>query len=186
MLAGIATVLGGVAAPLPSQAGILEGTVSWWKDRKKENSFKLIAPLKVAQQRLEAAAGKLKEEASPVEVLQLVRSSSLNCYVYEALPGDSFETRTSLFTQSNNFGSDPCTFRIIIKNAVAFAPPADKDRGADLLNSLILSYQKLDSELEAAADGGAEARDRAQQQLASTLQIAYAMEGFVREMFSAM
>jgi hypothetical protein len=31
--------------------------------------------------------------------LQLVRSSSLNCYMFEALPDDTFETRASLLTQ---------------------------------------------------------------------------------------
>jgi hypothetical protein len=31
--------------------------------------------------------------------LQLVRSSSLNCYLFEALPDDTFETRASLLTQ---------------------------------------------------------------------------------------
>lgn len=52
---------------------------------------------------------------SASDVLQLVRSSSLNCYAFEALPTDTLETRASLFTASSKL-SDPCTFRIIIKN----------------------------------------------------------------------
>ncbi|GIL46592.1 hypothetical protein Vafri_3550 [Volvox africanus] len=177
----------GVAVIPSSEAGVLDGTVEWWKARKRANSAKLIAPIKVAQQRLEAASAMLADgSGSMLEVLQLVRSSSLNCYLFEALPSDTLETRASLFTQSSNF-SDPCTFRIIIKNVVDFAPVDDKERGAQLLNSLILSYQKLDSELEAVAleSGGATdpaTAGKAAQQLAATLQLAYDVEGFVKEL----
>ncbi|EFJ40814.1 hypothetical protein VOLCADRAFT_99289 [Volvox carteri f. nagariensis] len=167
-------------------AGVLDGTVAWWKGRQRANSAKLIAPIKVAQQRLEAASAMLADgSGSMLEVLQLVRASSLNCYVFEALPTDTLETVASLMAQSSKI-SDPCTFRIIVKNVVDFASEDDKERGAQLLNSLILSYQKLDSELEAAAleSGGAAdpaVTGKAAQQLAATLQLAYGMEGFVKE-----
>ncbi|GLC43159.1 hypothetical protein PLESTB_000856800 [Pleodorina starrii] len=185
VLFGTLGLCGGALAP-PSHAGVLDGTVEWWKSRKRANSAKLIAPIKVAQQRLEAASVMLANgSGSMVDVLQLVRASSLNCYLFEALPTDTLETRASLFSQSSNL-SDPCTFRIIVKNVVDFASEEDKERGAQLLNSLILSYQKLDSELESAAldNGGATdpaAAGKAAQQLAVTLQLAYDMEGFVKE-----
>ncbi|KXZ53068.1 hypothetical protein GPECTOR_8g61 [Gonium pectorale] len=182
-LLGALAVFAGAAVD-PAQAGVLDGTVEWWKGRKRANSAKLIAPIKVAQQRLEAASAMLANgSGSAVDVLQLVRASSLNCYLFEALPGDSIETRASLVTQSSGL-SDPCTFRIVVKNAVDFASPADKERGAELLSSLILAYQKLDSELEAAALDGAtsSAAGKATAQLSATLQLAYQVEGFVKEM----
>ena len=43
-----------------------------------------------------------------------VRASSLNCYLFEALPGDGTETQASLITQQMQL-ADPCTFRLIIK-----------------------------------------------------------------------
>ena len=43
-----------------------------------------------------------------------VRASSLNCYLFEALPGDDTETQASLITQQMQL-ADPCTFRLIIK-----------------------------------------------------------------------
>lgn len=51
---------------------------------------------------------------------------------------------------------------------------------------MILSYQKLDSELEAVALESSSSMDaavsgKAAQQLAATLQLAYDMEGFVKE-----
>ncbi len=162
------------------------------------------------------------------EVLDLVRSSSLNCYVFEAREGDTLETKASLFTQvswhsrgASSAGvlpahppappprqpvtqlpalqvrplvslrrlqtsklSDPCTFRIIVKNTVDFASAEDKERGEALINNLILSYQKLDSQLEAEA-GGAEARpertSRVALQLAATLELTKELESFVKQ-----
>ncbi|GIL90697.1 hypothetical protein Vretifemale_18472 [Volvox reticuliferus] len=149
--------------------------------------YPVVPITQVAQQRLEAASTMLADgSGSMLEVLQLVRSSSLNCYLFDALPSDTLETRASLLTQSSKL-TDPCTFRIIIKNVVDFASTDDKERGAQLLNNLILSYQKLDSELEAAALESGVATDRATagkaaQQLAATLQLAYDVEGFVKEL----
>lgn len=45
---------------------------------------------------------------------QDVRASSLNCYLFEALEGDSTETRASLITQQLAL-ADPCTFRLVVK-----------------------------------------------------------------------
>ncbi|PNH04374.1 hypothetical protein TSOC_009467, partial [Tetrabaena socialis] len=192
LLGALAAIGFAAVAPPAAQAGLLEGGVEWWKGRRRANSAKLIAPIKVAQQRLQAASAMLADgSGSMLDVLQLVRASSLNCYMFEALPSDSLETRASLFTQSRQL-SDPCTFRIIIKNVVDFATDDDRERGAALLSSIILSYQKLDGELEAAvesglglglggAPGGVEAAGKAAKQLGATLQLAYEMEGFVKE-----
>lgn len=178
--------------PKVASAGILDGTVEWWKSRKRANSDKLIAPIKVAQQRLEKAGEMLTAAeangGNVLDVLQMVRASSLNCYVFEALPGDSLETRASLFTQTSNL-NDPCTFRIIVKNVVDFASDEDKARGGQLLNDIILSYQRLDGQLEAALESGGgaaggEAAGRAMAQLKTTLQLAYDMEAFVRQVLT--
>lgn len=52
--------------------------------------------------------------AAHPRTFQTVRASSLNCYLYEALPNDSFDTKASLFSIRQNL-SDPCT--------VSRAPP---------------------------------------------------------------
>jgi hypothetical protein len=56
----------------------------------------------VAQRRLQEASNLLTQGSQPEDitaVLQLVRSSSFNCYMFEALPDDTIETRASLLTQ---------------------------------------------------------------------------------------
>lgn len=189
-----ATAAAAAAAAPPAFAnGVLEDGVEWWKSRKRQNrGAKLIAPLKVAQRRLEEAAAMLEqaEAAAPgagaysgediTPVLQAVRASSLNCYLFEPLPGDSFETKASLFTIRQNL-SDPCTFRIIVKNAVDFGPADQAVRGFALLDDLVLSYQKLDSYLDSAREGSVEAMPKARAQLAGTLKLAYDMEAFVKQ-----
>ena len=63
---------------------------------------KLLNPLYVAQRRLQEASNLLTKGSQPEDitaVLQLVRSSSFNCYMFEALPDDTIETRASLLTQ---------------------------------------------------------------------------------------
>lgn len=39
------------------------------------------------------------DSSKVLEALQLVRASSLNCYMFEALPDDTIETKASLLTQ---------------------------------------------------------------------------------------
>ncbi|PNW74311.1 hypothetical protein CHLRE_13g602450v5 [Chlamydomonas reinhardtii] len=180
LLAGLA-VLAPALAPAAANAG---GVVEFWKGRQRANSAKFIAPIKVAQQRLETAASMLANGSSASDVLQLVRSSSLNCYAFEALPTDTLETRASLFTASSKL-SDPCTFRIIIKNVTDFTDPEEKAAGSALLDSLIRSYQLLDSELEAAVEGSGAGSGRAGQQLATTLAITQDVESFVKRLLSA-
>lgn len=80
------------------------GFIDWWKSRRTVNGgFKLLAPLYAAQQRLQQASDVLGAEAvgssELLAALQLVRASSLNCYMFEALPDDTIETKASLFTQ---------------------------------------------------------------------------------------
>lgn len=72
---------------------------------------KLLNPLYVAQQRLQAASDLLSQGTQPEELtaaLQLVRSSSLNCYMFEALPDDTIETRASLLTQKYELSVSSC------------------------------------------------------------------------------
>jgi hypothetical protein len=80
------------------------GFIDWWKSRRTANGgYKLLAPLYAAQQRLQQASDVLNAEAvgntELLEALQLVRASSLNCYMFEALPDDTIETKASLLTQ---------------------------------------------------------------------------------------
>jgi hypothetical protein len=80
------------------------GFIDWWKSRRTLNGgFKLLAPLYAAQQRLQQASDVLSAEEVGNEqllsALQLVRASSLNCYMFEALPDDTIETKASLLTQ---------------------------------------------------------------------------------------
>lgn len=54
--------------------------------------------------RLQEAKAILQQTSSPgpddlTAALQLVRSSSLNCYIFEALPTDNLDTKASLLTQ---------------------------------------------------------------------------------------
>jgi hypothetical protein len=55
-----------------------------------------------------------------------VRSSSLNCYIFDALEEDTIETKASLLSQEFKF-ADPCTFRLVVKNVTALSPPAIRD-----------------------------------------------------------
>jgi hypothetical protein len=57
---------------------------------------------------------------------QTVRASSLNCYIFEALEGDTIETKASLLSQEYRL-SDPCTFRLIVKNVTALSPPGVRE-----------------------------------------------------------
>jgi hypothetical protein len=80
------------------------GFIDWWKSRRTLNGgFKLLAPLYAAQQRLQQASDVLNVEdvgnEQLLSALQLVRASSLNCYIFEALPDDTIETKASLLTQ---------------------------------------------------------------------------------------
>ena len=71
-----------------------------------------------------------------------------------------------------------------MKNTVDFASAEDKQRGEELLSALILSYQKLDGELEAERGGGEQRPERTSRtalQLAGTLQLTRDLEGFVKE-----
>lgn len=90
---------------LPGTAAAENGYITWWKSRRTVNGgAKLLNPLYVAQRRLQEASDLLKQSSQlggeeVTAALQLVRSSSLNCYMFEALPDDTIETRASLLTQ---------------------------------------------------------------------------------------
>ncbi len=69
-------------------------------------------------------------------VLSQLRAASLNCYVYEAEAGlgqGGLEERASLLQQQLPL-SDPCTFRILHKNALTLVtdPAVEREAGASL------------------------------------------------------
>lgn len=94
---------------LPGTAAAENSYVTWWKSRRTVNGgAKLLNPLYVAQRRLRQASDLLEQSSQLggedlTAALQLVRSSSLNCYMFEALPDDTIETRASLLTQKYEF-----------------------------------------------------------------------------------
>jgi hypothetical protein len=168
------------------------GLVVFWKSRQSQNGgIKLLAPLRVAQRRLEEASTMLDSAASTkidaavgvdeeavAEVLQRVRASSLNCYAFDAFDYDTIETKASLFTQKFEL-SDPCTFRIVLKNVTNLEPAAIKQEAANKMDDLVLSYQRLDSALEMAREGDAGALPKAQQEIRTTMQVAADIESLV-------
>ncbi|KAF6262560.1 hypothetical protein COO60DRAFT_1293449 [Scenedesmus sp. NREL 46B-D3] len=159
------------------------GFIDWWKSRRTVNGgFKLLAPLYAAQQRLQQASDVLGAEAvgssELLAALQLVRASSLNCYMFEALPDDTIETKASLFTQKLSY---PCTFRIVLKNATDLEPAAVQDAAREKMELLVLAYQKLDDYLEMAREGSDDAVPKAREQLKATQLIAADIEAFVKQ-----
>lgn len=163
------------------------GFIDWWKSRRTVNGgYKLLAPLYAAQQRLQQASDVLSTEAvgstELLSALQLVRASSLNCYMFEALPDDTIETKASLLTQKFETKlSDPCTFRIVLKNATDLEPAAVQDVAREKMELLVLSYQKLDGYLEMAREGTDDAVPKAREQLKATQLIAADIEAFVKQ-----
>ncbi|KAJ9533724.1 hypothetical protein QJQ45_026820 [Haematococcus lacustris] len=173
-----------VARDAPASAGpIGDSIAAAWRSRQQANRDVIIAPIKVAQERLEAALLMLDGAQSPEQfatVLQAVRASSMNCYLYEALPDDSFETRASLVTQQLQF-SDPCTYRLIVKNVTGLSNEAEASKGSELVATLLRHYQKLDGELESVLQGsGAVGQQRVREQLGITLEVVGQLEQYVR------
>jgi gamma-glutamyl phosphate reductase len=76
--------------------------------------------------------------------------------------------------------SDPCTFRIVLKNVTDLEDAATQDTARQLMNQLVLSYQKLDALLDMWREGNAEAAPRAREQLRDTQLLAADVEAFVR------
>lgn len=111
-----------LAVGLPAAASLLSAgpaaaenvVAAFLKSRRTANGgAKLLNPLYVAQRRLQEASALLSQNAEPAAedlttALQLVRSSSLNCYIFEALPDDTFETRASLLTQKYELSVSSC------------------------------------------------------------------------------
>jgi hypothetical protein len=143
---------------------------------------KMLAPVRLARQRLQSAATflEINTPESFAAALQAVRTSSLNCYVFNALSDDSLETRASLVTQQFKL-SDPCTFRIVLKSATSYVAPVYKDLAYEMLGDLIVSYEQLDASLVKACAGDSTAAADAQAQLADTQRIAADIEQLLVE-----
>jgi|APGre2960657404_1045060.scaffolds.fasta_scaffold83863_2 hypothetical protein len=146
------------------RAAALSGPAEFWRSRQRANGgTKLLAPIRVAQRRLgEVAAALDAAGAEPTReavtgALQGLRAASLNCYIFEALPDDTFETRTSLATQA--FGiADPCTLRLVLKNVTSLEGPAVKAQAAGVVADAVAAFERADAALsEARATGGAAA-----------------------------
>lgn len=111
----VLSLQGHVAAEVDVRKAVANNFVDWWKSRRTQNGgAKLLNPIYVAQQRLQQAAellgnGSVNSEVA-TEALQLVRASSLNCFLFEPLESDTLETKASIMTQKLEL-SDPCTFR---------------------------------------------------------------------------
>lgn len=175
---------GPAAAEVDLKKAVASTFVDWWKSRRTINGgAKLLAPIYVAQQRLQQASELLNK--SPVdsdvalEALQLVRASSLNCFMFEPLESDTIETRASILTQKYEL-SDPCTFRIILRNVTDLEPETAQQAAKDKMDALVLSYQKLDAYLDMAREGNTEVIPKAQDELKTTMLIAADIEAFVK------
>lgn len=186
---GVLTLLSTTAVCIvpvrPCLANILEAPAAFWKSRQRQNGgIKLLAPLRVAQKRLNDAAQALENvtriDLAAAKALEMVRSSSLNCYEFEPDPEADLETRTSLFTQRYKL-SDPCTFRLILKNVTDLSSDDVKAHATEQLDTLIRSYQLLDSYLEMAREGNTKAFPLAREQLQVTLRDAVAIEVLVKD-----
>lgn len=118
-----------------------------------------------------------------------MRASSLNCYAYDGSAATTIEERASLFQQTylgggsnggRGGGTDPCTWRIIIRNVTTLEPPAKRQEGLGMAEELVRSYQLLDALVGEAADGRPGALDRARGQADVTLRLEREIEAFVR------
>ncbi|KAK9801403.1 hypothetical protein WJX73_006831 [Symbiochloris irregularis] len=100
----------------------------------------------------------------------MIRLASLNCYSFEALEGDSFDTRASLLQRKIGL-SDGCTFRLIAKNVTGLLPASKKKLKSDTtlrLEDLIRSYQLLDDRLSGAWRGDPTAMETVREALQAT------------------
>jgi hypothetical protein len=77
--------------------------------------------------------------------------------------------------------ADPCTFRIVLKNATDLEPAAVQDAAREKMELLVLAYQKLDDYLEMAREGSGDAVPKAREQLKATQLIAADIEAFVKQ-----
>uniref|UniRef100_A0A7S3QL94 Uncharacterized protein n=1 Tax=Dunaliella tertiolecta TaxID=3047 RepID=A0A7S3QL94_DUNTE len=162
-----------------------------WRDRQKANIDIYLAPIRLSIRKLTDASALLQESSSSSpgtvyqEALQVVRGSSLNCYLFDPTTDDSIETRASLATQQYKLGNaDTCTFRLIVKNATGLLPDEKRKEGEKLVEAIVMSFQKVDGQLDEATNGDEEVRQRAKEQLAVTLSLVRQLEAYVLEVLS--
>ncbi|GAX81642.1 hypothetical protein CEUSTIGMA_g9070.t1 [Chlamydomonas eustigma] len=201
-------LLEGLCHPSASQASLLGESLKGLllKAQRQDGGAKMLAPFIVAQQRLRQADSSLEAaaaiasrsvaEGSPSPMidtlpdltasLRAVRASSLNCYLFEALPGDDTDTRASLITQQINI-ADPCTFRLVVKNVVDFSSQDVKAQGSDLVQAAVTSYSKLDGQLLVAMQSHATIEDMqaAREALKETSKAVQDIQDFVAQVLKA-
>eukprot|EP00798_Chlamydomonas_sp_ICE-L_P018004 gene18004-24413_t len=188
-------IMGGVSLltlvqdPAPAEARTAVGMAlgEAWKNVQRQNGgMKILAPIRGAIEKLTEGGALLEVASTPEELtaaLKTIRGSSLNCYVFEALPTDDFATRASLATQQiiTTFmtTADPCTFRIIVKNVTSLSSPATQQEGKDIITTIVQSYNLLDSYLEQGINGIADKVEEARKQLVGTLSLVKSLDAFV-------
>eukprot|EP01023_Acetabularia_acetabulum_P027480 TRINITY_DN26013_c1_g1_i2.p2 TRINITY_DN26013_c1_g1~~TRINITY_DN26013_c1_g1_i2.p2 ORF type:complete len:219 (-),score=13.76 TRINITY_DN26013_c1_g1_i2:211-867(-) len=131
-----------------AKADVLESVAGFWKTRQQANVGKLLAPIEVSIIRLQKVEQAMNQKQFQ-NAQQLLRQASLNCYTFEALQEDSFETKASLFTQNFKI-ADPCTLRIILKN-VSSQLPSNSAIGQQMeedLEGIIVGFENIDSLLD--------------------------------------
>ncbi|CAL8460512.1 g41 [Coccomyxa elongata] len=158
---------------------LLQGPVRFLRDRQRSNAGQFIlSPIKASKQRLETAMKALEAQnvydPDPLiykTALSLVRSASLNCYIFPASEGDTIETKMSLLQGQLGIG-DACTFRLIEKNVVSLLPLQKEELRKDAANALtdlIRSYRRLDDILNRAYGGDVFAAEEAVNSLQYTM-----------------
>lgn len=200
-----AVMMAALSAPAQCSAGPIGDSIKGvlLRARRQNGGAKLLAPFETAKLRLQEAMGSLGTPGTQsstlvsdatgissgegmLSALQTVRASSLNCYVFEALPGDDTETRASLITQQLQF-ADPCTFRLVVKNVVDFSPVEVQTQGTELLNTVIRSYSLLDDSILNAMQEGSSSEDveQVKQHLQTTYNAVATLETFVEQAIRA-
>eukprot|EP00884_Botryococcus_braunii_P023473 jgi/Botrbrau1/980/Bobra.114_1s0021.1 len=158
-------------------ADALSAPLEFLKSRQRANNGeKLLAPIRAARRRLQLVEGLLtginpEDSEAYRQILEIVRVSSLNCYQFEPLEGDSLETRASLVAAQIKLG-DPCTYRLIGKNVTNLLTPKYADLKAETLDNLerlIRSFQLLDDVVDRAWYGDTVAASRVSEVLDTTV-----------------
>lgn len=162
-------------APLPASAAadgsalraVLRAPYEFYRSRQQQNDgAKILAPIRASRQKLQeclATLGGSPGSSTYAAALDSLRSASMNCYDFDVFAAGSFEATSSLLQQKLRFAdvriADPCTYRLIYKNATTLTQSAELVGAAGAqLDEVIRSFQLLDSYLDTAQQGDAEAQ----------------------------
>ncbi|CAL5222512.1 g4886 [Coccomyxa viridis] len=163
----------------PELRKALQGPVQFLKARQRSNGGEfLLSPIVVSRKRLEMAMQVLERQNvyDPDllvyrTALGMIRSASLNCYIFDAEKNDTIETRMSLLQRQLGIGN-ACTFQLIEKNVTSLLPKSKEQLKEDAktsLNDLLRSYRHLDDVLYRAYGGDIFAAEEAVNSLQYTI-----------------